>query len=85
VLRERARGPARTHDQLAAAVGATPREPPFGARAAERALEGTDSRIDRVRREIAIAALASGSQLEHFDLLLVSPRASRSLRMNRAK
>jgi hypothetical protein len=56
--------------QLAAAVGADAAEP---ARAvhAEGALEGADPRIGGVRGQIAVATLATGSQLEQSTLLIL--------------
>lgn len=64
-LAGRADGPV---DQLAGAIGAKPAERSRAVHA-ERALEGADSRVGRVRRQIPIAALTAGSDLEHLRLL----------------
>jgi hypothetical protein len=61
-LAGRADGPV---DQLAGAIGAKAAERSRAVHA-ERALEGTDPRVGRVRRQIPIAALTAGSNLEHL-------------------
>jgi hypothetical protein len=56
--------PDRAAHQLAAAVRAPAFERDLGARAAERALERADHRVRRIRRQVAVAALAARSQLQ---------------------
>src|SRR5262252_2852652 len=46
-----------------------PAGPPLDAIAAEGALERADHRVGRIRRQILVAAFATGSQLEHVVLL----------------
>jgi predicted alpha/beta hydrolase family esterase len=55
----------RPANQLAAAIGTAPTEHSLGAVAAERALEGADARIHRVRGQVFVAAFATGSQFQH--------------------
>jgi hypothetical protein len=64
-LAGRADGPV---DQLAGAIGAKAAERSRAVHA-KRALEGTDPRVGRVRRQVPIAALTAGSNLEHPRLL----------------
>src|SRR5439155_22306930 len=64
-LRELVGGPARPRHQLAAAVRARAPEHRRRARPAERALERADHGVGRVRRQIAITALAARAQLQH--------------------
>src|SRR6516162_5819295 len=62
-LRELVGGPARPRDELAAAVRTFARQHGRSARPAERALERADHRLGRIRRQIAITALAARTQL----------------------
>jgi hypothetical protein len=55
-------------DELAGAIGAKAAERSRAVHT-KRALEGTDPRVRRVRRQIPIAALTAGSDLEHPRLL----------------
>src|ERR1043165_8996492 len=64
-LRELLGRPHRTAHQLAAAIRAAALQPAFGAGAAEGALEGADHRLARLRRKVAVAAFAVGTQREH--------------------
>ena len=70
----RARG---TPHQLAAAVGAAAAgQAGGGAVGAEGALEGADQGVRRVRRQVLVAALAIGSELEHLSVLAVRSRVA---------
>ena len=54
-----------THHQLATAIGTDAPKFVFGARSAERALEGTDPCLRGIRGQITITALTARHQLEH--------------------
>ena len=71
MLRELLRGSPGANDELAGAIGAATGERAFGARATERALEGTDERVGRLGWEIDVAALAVGTELKHRNDLVV--------------
>ena len=65
-LRQPIRWPDWPCHEIATAVGASAAgKAVFGAVSAERALERADQRLGRVRRQIAVAAFAVGSELEH--------------------
>jgi hypothetical protein len=65
VLLKLGRRPRRAREQFTTAVWARPGEAPIRAIAAERALEGTDTGIGRIRRQISVAALTPWAHLEH--------------------
>jgi hypothetical protein len=51
--------------ELAAAIRALESELRLRARSAERALDGADEGVRRLRREVDVAAFAAGAELEH--------------------
>ena len=55
----------RTHDELASAIRTLAMKHTARARFAEGAFERADASLGRLRRQIAVAALAVGAQLEH--------------------
>src|SRR5437764_10534218 len=59
-------GADRAAHQLAAAVWTAALEDRVGAAPAERALVGADHGLGRLRRQIAVAAFAVGTQLQHW-------------------
>jgi len=65
MLEELRRGTNRSWRKVSAAVRTDTVESCFNARAAERALVRAYHRIGRRRREILIAAFATGTQFEH--------------------
>src|SRR5919109_5170956 len=65
VLEQLLDGTARTAHELAAAVGTPAAQGLAGAGGAERAFEGADPGVGGVAREIPVAALAVGAQLQH--------------------
>jgi hypothetical protein len=71
-LRER---PDRARLEVATAVGADSAQHVVRAAGAERALEGADACVGAVGRQIDVAALAVGAQLEH-PLSVVKPVVS---------
>ena len=54
-----------TAHQFAGAIGAAPGKHPFGAIAAKSALKGANASVERVGRQIPVAALAIGPQFKH--------------------
>src|SRR3954447_18327990 len=66
MLRQHGRRPNRAANEFAAAVRADPMQPVLDAVGAERALIGADPRLQAVRRQILVAALAVGTQFEHY-------------------
>src|SRR6266571_709625 len=66
ILHELVHGTARPRNELTPAVGARAAQDFARARAAERALEGTNEGLGGVGREIAVAALAVRAELQHF-------------------
>src|SRR5213596_2491452 len=66
ILHELVHGTARPRNELTPAVGAHAAQDFARARAAERALEGTNEGLGGVGREIAVAALAVRTELQHF-------------------
>src|SRR5258708_7350565 len=60
--------PDRPCDEVAAAVGTGPHEPLLSTVLAECAFEGADPRLDRVGRQVAIAAFAVGFEDQHGEL-----------------
>ena len=79
VLGELVGGTDRPADQLAAAVGATPLEDRVCAAPAECALVSADHRLGRLRRQIAIAALAVRAELQHRSPQVSSMRRRSSI------
>ena len=66
--------PYRPAHQFAGAIGTMPAEHSFGALAAERALIGADPAVERVGRQIPVAALAIRPQLQHPGAILMCRR-----------
>src|SRR5579862_72373 len=70
--------PDRPRREIAAAIRTGAVEPVINAVAAERALEGADHRVGRVRRQIFAATLAAWTQFKHrlfLPLMLQRPDA----------
>ena len=65
IIHKLCRRPDRTWREIAAAVRANAFKPIVHAIAAERALEGADHGVGRRRRQILVAAFATGTQFEH--------------------
>src|SRR5260370_13540019 len=65
--------PYRPAHQFAGAIGTMPVEHSFGALAAKRALVGADPGVQRVGRQIPVAAFAIGPQLQHPCAILIMP------------
>lgn len=66
---ERIRRPDWPGREIAATVGADAVQPGLDAVAAEGALEGADHRVVRVGRQVLVATLAVGSELEHTQIV----------------
>src|SRR5271169_1377213 len=65
--------PYRPAHQFAGAIGTTPAEHSVGALPAKRALIGADPGVERVGRQIPVAAFAIGSQFQHPGAILMMP------------
>src|ERR1700743_2967194 len=65
--------PYRPAPQFTGAIGTTTAEHAFGAFAAKRALVGADPGIERVRRQIPVAAFAIGPQFQHSRAIPTTP------------
>jgi hypothetical protein len=72
--------PDRPAHQFAAAIGTMPAEHSFGALAAKRALIRADPRVERMGRQIPVAAFAIGPQFQHSGAILMC-RCVRILRV----
>src|SRR5712692_9792252 len=78
MLGQRRHGTDGAADQLAPAIRTAVVQDPFSARLTERALEGADARLRRVRRKIPVTAFAIRPQLEHgSSTKLLSTRRAR--------
>src|SRR5260370_38411905 len=65
--------PYRSAHPSAGAIGTMPAEHSFGALAAKRALIGADPGVQRVGRQIPVAAFAIGPQFQHPCAILIMP------------
>src|SRR5262249_35008953 len=64
-LLEKALGPRRALDQIAAAIGADAAQAAAGAVRTKGALEGADQGVGRAVGQVLVAAFAIGAQLKH--------------------
>lgn len=70
ILREQMRRPDRSRAETAAAIRTTATQYGVGAARTKRAFETADQCVERIGRQIAIAAFAVGAELEHAEYLV---------------